>query len=160
MKVLLREESVSGALRMTARGLRRRRRHASPAHGAVGLRILPEPCPAEPSRGRRVHEQGCAIVRGFSMLRIVDRYIIRELLLPFLIGLLVFTFLLLIPPLADYGEQLIAKGVSWEIVAKVLLTLVPQSLAVTIPIALLIGLLIAFGRLSADRESSPSSRGA
>jgi LPS export ABC transporter permease LptG/LPS export ABC transporter permease LptF len=87
------------------------------------------------------------------MLRIVDRYIIRELLLPFLIGLLVFTFLLLIPPLADYGEQLIAKGVSWEIVAKVLLTLVPQSLAVTIPIALLIGLLIAFGRLSADRES-------
>jgi LPS export ABC transporter permease LptG/LPS export ABC transporter permease LptF len=87
------------------------------------------------------------------MLRIVDRYIIRELLLPFLIGLLVFTFLLLIPPLADYGERLIAKGVSWEIVAKVLLTLVPQSLAVTIPIALLIGLLIAFGRLSADRES-------
>jgi lipopolysaccharide export system permease protein len=87
------------------------------------------------------------------MLRIVDRYIIRELLLPFFIGLLVFTFLLLIPPLADYGERLIAKGVSWEIVAKVLLTLVPQSLAVTIPIALLIGLLIAFGRLSADRES-------
>jgi LPS export ABC transporter permease LptG/LPS export ABC transporter permease LptF len=87
------------------------------------------------------------------LLRIIDRYIIRELLLPFLIGLLVFTFLLLIPPLADYGERLIAKGVSWDIVGKVLLTLVPQSLAVTIPIALLIGLLIAFGRLSADRES-------
>lgn len=87
------------------------------------------------------------------MVRILDRYIIRELLLPFLIGLLVFTFLLLIPPLADYGERLIAKGVSWDIVARVLLTLVPQSLAVTIPIALLIGLLIAFGRLSADRES-------
>jgi LPS export ABC transporter permease LptG/LPS export ABC transporter permease LptF len=87
------------------------------------------------------------------MLRIVDRYIIRELLLPFLIGLLIFTFLLLIPPLADYGERLIAKGVSWQIVGRVLLTLVPQSLAVTIPIALLIGLLISFGRLSADRES-------
>jgi LPS export ABC transporter permease LptG/LPS export ABC transporter permease LptF len=87
------------------------------------------------------------------MLRILDRYVVRELLLPFLIGLLVFTFLLLIPPLADYGERLIAKGVSWQIVARVLLTLVPQSLAVTIPIALLISLLIAFGRLSADRES-------
>jgi len=87
------------------------------------------------------------------MLRIVDRYIIRELLLPFLIGLLVFTFLLLIPPLADYGERLIAKGVSWPIVLRVLMTLVPQSLAVTIPIALLVGLLISFGRLSADRES-------
>jgi LPS export ABC transporter permease LptG/LPS export ABC transporter permease LptF len=87
------------------------------------------------------------------MFRILDRYIIRELLLPFLIGLLVFTFLLLIQPLAEQGERLIAKGVSWQLVARVLLTLVPQALAVTIPIAVLIGLLIAFGRLSADRES-------
>jgi LPS export ABC transporter permease LptG/LPS export ABC transporter permease LptF len=87
------------------------------------------------------------------MFRILDRYIIRELLLPFLIGLLVFTFLLLIQPLAEQGERLIAKGVSWQLVARVLLTLIPQALAVTIPIALLIGLLIAFGRLSADRES-------
>jgi lipopolysaccharide export system permease protein len=87
------------------------------------------------------------------MFRILDRYIIRELLLPFLIGLLVFTFLLLIQPLAEQGERLIAKGVSWQLVGRVLLTLVPQALAVTIPIALLIGLLIAFGRLSADRES-------
>ena len=87
------------------------------------------------------------------MFRILDRYIIRELLLPFLIGLLVFTFLLLIQPLAEQGERLIAKGVSWQLVARVLMTLVPQALAVTIPIALLIGLLIAFGRLSADRES-------
>src|SRR3954462_9841579 len=88
-----------------------------------------------------------------KMFRILDRYIIRELLLPFLLALLVFTFLLLIQPLAEQGERLIAKGVSWQLVARVLLTLVPQALAVTIPIALLIGLLIAFGRLSTDRES-------
>ena len=87
------------------------------------------------------------------MFRIIDRYIIRELILPFLMGLVVFTFLLMIQPLADYSEQLISKGVSWNIVAKVLVTLVPQALAITIPIALLIGLLIGFGRLSADRES-------
>ena len=87
------------------------------------------------------------------MFRIIDRYIIRELILPSLMGLVVFTFLLMIQPLADYSEQLISKGVSWNIVAKVLVTLVPQALAITIPIALLIGLLIGFGRLSADRES-------
>ena len=87
------------------------------------------------------------------MFRIIDRYIIRELILPFLMGLVVFTFLLMIQPLADYSEQLISKGVSWNIVAKVLVTLIPQALAVTIPIALLIGLLIGFGRLSSDRES-------
>ena len=87
------------------------------------------------------------------MFRIIDRYIIRELILPFLLGLVVFTFLLMIQPLADYSEQLISKGVSWTIVVRVLVTLVPQALAIAIPIALLIGLLIAFGRLSADRES-------
>ena len=52
------------------------------------------------------------------MLRILDRYIIRELILPFLLGLVVFTFLLMIQPLADYSEQLISKGVSWRIVVK------------------------------------------
>jgi LPS export ABC transporter permease LptG/LPS export ABC transporter permease LptF len=87
------------------------------------------------------------------MFRIIDRYIIRELILPFLLGLVVFTFLLMIQPLADYSEQLISKGVSWTIVVRVLVTLIPQALAITIPIALLIGLLIAFGRLSSDRES-------
>ncbi len=87
------------------------------------------------------------------MFGILDRYIIRELILPFLLGLVVFTFLLILDPLANYSEQLIAKGVSWGIVARVLGTLVPQALAVTIPIALLIGLLIGLGRLSADRET-------
>jgi len=86
------------------------------------------------------------------MLRTLDRYFIRELLLPLLIGLLVFTFLLLLEPLAEQGEQLIAKGVSWSIVGRVLATLLPQALAVTIPIALLIALLVGLGRLSADRE--------
>lgn len=87
------------------------------------------------------------------MYGILDRYITRELVLPFFLGLVVFTFLLMIQPLADYSEQLIAKGVSWGIVARVLLTLIPQALAITIPIALLIGLLIGLGRLSADRET-------
>jgi LPS export ABC transporter permease LptF/LPS export ABC transporter permease LptG len=104
-------------------------------------------------RDARFHVLWWVRARHLAMFRILDRYIIRELLLPFLIALLVFTFLLLIQPLAEQGERLIAKGVSWQLVARVLLTLVPQALAVTIPIALLIGLLIAFGRFSADRES-------
>ncbi len=84
---------------------------------------------------------------------ILDRYFIRELLVPFFIGLLIFTFLLLLDPLADHGERLIAKGVSWSVVGRVFVTLLPQALAVTIPIALLIALLVALGRFSADRET-------
>src|SRR5262249_2094138 len=46
----------------------------------------------------------------------------------------------------------IAKGVELATVAHVLLTLLPQALGLTIPMAVLIGLLVGFGRLSADRE--------
>jgi LPS export ABC transporter permease LptG/LPS export ABC transporter permease LptF len=87
------------------------------------------------------------------MLRTLDRYIIREILPPFVLVLLIFTFLLVLPPLMTYLENLLAKGVSWPTAARIILTLVPQALGLTIPMALLVGLLIGLGRLSADREA-------
>jgi LPS export ABC transporter permease LptG/LPS export ABC transporter permease LptF len=87
------------------------------------------------------------------MLRIIDRYVIREILPPFILGLLVFTFILELPPIIQQGERLIAKGTSWTVVGQVLLTLIPQALGITIPMAFLVGLLIALGRLSGDREA-------
>jgi LPS export ABC transporter permease LptG/LPS export ABC transporter permease LptF len=86
------------------------------------------------------------------MLRILDRYLLREVMTPFLLALLLLTFALEIPPIINQGEDLIAKGASWGIVARVLATLIPQALGITIPMALLVGILIALGRLAADRE--------
>ncbi len=85
-------------------------------------------------------------------MNILDRYIIREVLLPFFIALLVFTFILIIPSMMLYAEAFIAKGVPTTVVLRAMATLLPSSLALSIPSALLIALLIAFGRLSADRE--------
>jgi len=85
-------------------------------------------------------------------VRILDRYVIREVLLPFFIALLVFTFILIVPSMMQYAEAFIAKGVPTMIVLRAMATLLPSSLALSIPSALLIALLIAFGRLSADRE--------
>ena len=85
-------------------------------------------------------------------MRIIDRYVIREVLLPFCIGLLVFTFMLIIPYLIQYAETFIAKGVPTLVVLQVMATLLPMALGLTIPMSLLLGLLVAFGRLSADRE--------
>ena len=87
------------------------------------------------------------------MFRTLDRYVIQEILPPLLLSLLVFTFILEIPPVMDQLEQLVAKGVSWGIAARMLLTLIPQALGLTIPMALLVGLLIGLGRLSNDREA-------
>ena len=86
------------------------------------------------------------------MPRIIDRYVIREIIPPFLLALLVFTFVLIIPFILDLAEAMIAKGVPAGTILQLTVTLLPQALALTIPMALLIGLLVALGRLSADRE--------
>jgi LPS export ABC transporter permease LptF/LPS export ABC transporter permease LptG len=85
-------------------------------------------------------------------MKTLDRYVIREIVPPLLIALLVFTFILIIPFIIDLAEQLIAKGVPWPMLLRLMATLLPQALALTLPMALLIGILVAFGRLSADRE--------
>ena len=85
-------------------------------------------------------------------MRTLDRYIIREILPPFFIALLVFTFILIIPFIIELAEQMIAKGVPWGTILRLAATLLPGQVALTIPMALLIGILVAFGRLSGDRE--------
>src|SRR5688572_24756503 len=86
-------------------------------------------------------------------MRTLDRYVVRELLPPFALALLVFTFLLVLPPVMQHLENLLAKGVTWGIAARILWTLVPQALGLTIPMAVLVGILIGLGRMSGDRES-------
>src|SRR5215471_14245235 len=50
-------------------------------------------------------------------------------------------------------EALVAKGVPWGVAARMMFTLIPQSLGLTIPMALLVGILIGLGRMSGDREA-------
>jgi LPS export ABC transporter permease LptF/LPS export ABC transporter permease LptG len=85
-------------------------------------------------------------------LKILDRYLVREIVPPMLVALIGLTFVLMMPPILLNAERLIAKGVPWTIILRVLLTLVPQALGLTIPMALLYGILLGLGRLSADRE--------
>ena len=87
------------------------------------------------------------------MLRTIDRYVIREVIPPFVLSLLVFTFILEVPPVMQQLETLVSKGVSWQIAGRIILLLIPQGLGLTIPMALLTGLLIGLGRLSSDRET-------
>src|SRR6476469_6769813 len=86
------------------------------------------------------------------MFRILDRYLVRESVAPFFLGLAVLTFILEIPPILNQAEQFLSRGVEWSIVIRVLGLLLPQALCLTIPMAVLLGILVGFGRLSADRE--------
>jgi LPS export ABC transporter permease LptG/LPS export ABC transporter permease LptF len=86
-------------------------------------------------------------------MRLLDRYVIREILPPFVLSLLIFTFILTLPPVMKQLEQLVAKGVPWDAAGWIIVMLIPQALGLTIPMATLTGILIGLGRLSGDRES-------
>ena len=86
------------------------------------------------------------------MIKILDRYLVREIAIPFAISLVVLTFVLMIPPIVLRAQDLIAKGVEVSVVAHALWLLAPQALCNTIPMSVLFGILVGFGRLSGDRE--------
>src|ERR1051326_6534685 len=86
------------------------------------------------------------------LMRTFDRYLIRESIGPFFLPLGVFTFVLAVRPMLEQAESLLAKGVPVQTVAFLLMTLLPQALGITLPMAFLAGLLMAFGRLSGDRD--------
>lgn len=85
-------------------------------------------------------------------MKILDRYVWKELVFPFLIGLFVFTFLLLIDKIFDLTDLILNKGVPVALVLLLLGYILPAFLVLTIPIGFLLAILVAFGRLSADME--------
>ena len=86
------------------------------------------------------------------MGRIIDRYVFRELLSPFTMGVGVFTFFLVIDRIYHLTELVITKGVPFFLVLALLGFTLPSFLALTLPMALLVAVLIVGGRLAADTE--------
>lgn len=86
------------------------------------------------------------------MLKLFDRYILREVAPPFGIGLLLCTFVLLMNQILLLAELFIAKGVSLGLAAEVLVYLIPSLLAFAVPMAVLMGILAGLSRLSTDSE--------
>ena len=86
------------------------------------------------------------------MHRLFDRYILKEITPPFLIGLLIYTFVLLMNQILLLSELFIARGVSFRVVLELLVYLIPSVLAFTVPMSVLMGILAGLSRLSSDAE--------
>ncbi|MDD2308714.1 MAG: LPS export ABC transporter permease LptF [Desulfuromonadaceae bacterium] len=86
------------------------------------------------------------------MKRILSLYIIREITSLFLLGIVIFTLVLLMGRLIKLTELVVSYGVPLADVSRMILYLVPSFLVFTIPMAFLLAVLLAFGRLSADNE--------
>lgn len=85
-------------------------------------------------------------------MRILKRYVLKELFGPTILGLIFFTFFLFINKIFRLADILMSEGVDSLLVGKFALCLLPALLAFTIPCAVLVGVLISFGRLAADNE--------
>ena len=86
------------------------------------------------------------------MGKIVHRYIFRETLAPFALGLSLFTFILLLARLLRLIELVVNRGLPFTSVLRLFAYIMPAFLEVTVPMAMLLAILVAFGRLSADSE--------
>ena len=82
----------------------------------------------------------------------LDRYIVAEAVGPISLGFFVATFMLLIRSFFDLAEAIIRRGVDVPSVLKLLALNLPHIVVVTIPMALLFGILVAIGRLAGDSE--------
>jgi LPS export ABC transporter permease LptF/LPS export ABC transporter permease LptG len=93
-------------------------------------------------------------VRLLAGLRpsILDRYVVREVLPPTGLGLLLFTFILVLDQISQLMKILVSRGADLPTVLRAFLYLLPSIFSVTIPMAFLLGVLLAFGRMASDSE--------
>jgi lipopolysaccharide export system permease protein len=85
-------------------------------------------------------------------ITLLDRYVVREILPPTGVGLLLFTFILLLDQISQLMKILVSKGADLGTVMRAFAYLLPSIFSVTVPMAFLLGVLLAFGRLASDSE--------
>src|SRR5499427_7349052 len=85
-------------------------------------------------------------------MRILDRYIVREIVRHAFLGLLIFTFVLFVPKLVRLMELFVRHSGSGSQILTLFLCIIPGILVFTIPMAVLIGVLLGLGRMSMDSE--------
>jgi LPS export ABC transporter permease LptF/LPS export ABC transporter permease LptG len=85
-------------------------------------------------------------------MRILDRYIVREVFRHAILGLVVFTFVLFVPKLVRLMELFVRHSGSGSQILELFLCIFPSIFIFTVPMAILIGVLLGLGRMSADSE--------
>jgi LPS export ABC transporter permease LptF/LPS export ABC transporter permease LptG len=85
-------------------------------------------------------------------VRILRRYVLREVLSHGLIGAAVFTFVVFMRDAGRILELVVRNSAPFPSVAEIFFLTVPTALTVTIPMGVLVGILIGLSRLAADSE--------
>ncbi len=84
--------------------------------------------------------------------QVLFKYIFKETLFPFLISLVVFTGILFLFRVLKLVELIVSKNAPFVEILTLFSCVIPRFLEVALPMSTLLGVVIAFGRLSSDSE--------
>jgi lipopolysaccharide export system permease protein len=90
---------------------------------------------------------------------IITRYLIRAHAGPFLFAFTALTGLLFLNAVAQRMENLVGKGLPWGVIGEFVLLSLPHTIALTLPMAVLVSVLYTFSELTAANEITAMSAG-
>ncbi|MCF7814084.1 MAG: LptF/LptG family permease [Candidatus Cloacimonetes bacterium] len=85
-------------------------------------------------------------------MRILEKYILKENFKPFIVSLMVTTFVMLLDRIIDLLNLIIDKNLDFASIVSIFGLSLPFMLALTVPMAVLLASIMSFGRLSVDNE--------
>ncbi len=85
-------------------------------------------------------------------MRLLSRYVIKEVLIFFSISLLTFTGLLLTLRMLKLTSLIVNRGVALGQIATVFVAIIPTFLEIALPMSALLGVMLAFARMCGDSE--------
>lgn len=85
-------------------------------------------------------------------MKLLTRYVIREHVGPLVFALSALTSLLMLQYVARQLANLAGKGLPWGAIGKFFVLSLPFTIAMTLPMAVLVATLYAFGRMAAEHE--------
>ena len=85
-------------------------------------------------------------------MKIIHKYVLREHVGPLVFALSALTSLMLLNYIAKQLGNLVGKGLPWQAILEFFVLSLPFTVAMTLPMAVLVAVLYAFSRLAAENE--------
>jgi len=85
-------------------------------------------------------------------VKIIHKYVLKEHVGPFVFSIAALTSLMILQVVARKFGDLVGKGLAWQVIAEFFVLSVPYTLAMTLPMGVLVAVLYAFSRLASENE--------
>jgi lipopolysaccharide export system permease protein len=92
-------------------------------------------------------------------LGVITRYLIRAHIGPFLFSLTAITGLIFLNAVAQRIDSLVGKGLSWTVVVEFLILSLPHTVALSLPMSVLVAVLYVFSELTEHNELTAMAAG-